>query len=178
MKTIKTIQKHIEQFEAQFRPAIIPAGTEFRRKLQAEADAEARRLALLPKNIARRLKLHDKLNEAEKKLKAAQKSAAAKLRATSPEVKIRRAIQSELREAGFALQRSAGGSNYYERFGDAPDFRCEVVRVSDHHVPHSDERQWNTENGRTSWADRAFLNVQDFDTPEEARQATREFISD
>ena len=92
-----------------------------------------------------------------------KREAAKKLR------KVRRAIQTTLRQAGYLLEHSADGSNYYWADND-------VVRVSDHAVPETDERDDNTAQGRTSWAHRAFLDVRDYATAEAAVDATLAFV--
>ena len=89
---------------------------------------------------------------------------------------IRRAIQSELRKAGYLLHHSKGGSNYYSKWIDGFS-RRDTVRVSNHAVPSTPARNHASMNGGFSWADCDFLDVSEFDTTDEAKAATLEFIA-
>ena len=87
---------------------------------------------------------------------------------------VRRTIQGQMRRAGFRLARSSGGSNYYERITDAGE--TQAVRISDHEVPLTAERQFNSDTGGHTWAGADYLDVGDFETPEAARAAARSFV--
>ena len=75
---------------------------------------------------------------------------------------IRRSVEatyahSELRKRGFTLERNRGGSAYFQRGGLS-------VRVSDHDVPMTPEREHAAANGGFTWADSGWNLVLDADT--------------
>lgn len=143
MRTVAEIQAEIDAFESQFRAEFVPAGTPFRRQLEREAHAEAHARACLPENIAKRLALHAERRAAERS--ATARKAAARL-ATDPEHQERQRIFRELRKLGFKREYTSGRSAYYSRGG----FQ---VRISDHCVPMTAEREWNQAvNGFRTWA--------------------------
>ena len=88
---------------------------------------------------------------------------------------VRRAVQGALRKAGFGLDHSADGSNYYGRWNEADNFR-QTIRISDHEVPWSPERQFNADNGGVSWAHADFVDVTEFASVEAALAAVKEMI--
>jgi len=56
-----------------------------------------------------------------------------------------------LKKLGFKKEKTTrSGSRYFVKIND--DGRMIRVRVSDHHVPETDERSHNVENGGFSWA--------------------------
>lgn len=62
-------------------------------------------------------------------------------------------IFARLRKMGFKRDTTTDGSAYYRH-------PCGlVVRVSDHEVPLTEEREWNLLNGRRSWADSRYSFV-------------------
>ena len=88
---------------------------------------------------------------------------------------IRRAMQAKLQRLGFTLERSDGGSNYFTRLSTDNDI--ERIRISDHEVPITDERDHNSRNGGFSWAVGGNqIIITDFDTPEAALEKLCELI--
>lgn len=120
------------------RPTI-PAGTPNRRALQHAADAEFLRSAAVTA-------WHDARAIALARITHELRSASARERATTPEATERRHIFAELRRRGFVRETVSGRSAYY-RNGPMR------VRVSDHDVPTTPEREYSRENGGTTWAD-------------------------
>ena len=67
---------------------------------------------------------------------------------------LRRWINRKLHKMGFRRQRASGGSDYYH-LG-----HCINVRVSDHEVPMTAEREWNSAfNGGFTWANTDLSHV-------------------
>lgn len=92
---------------------------------------------------------------------------------------IRRAAQATLRRHGFKLVRSAGGSNYYERGTNFTDNPRISIRISNHDVPMSAERSYNSANGGFSWADSGnSYNINEFDNPDEIVKSLEEIFKE
>jgi len=144
MRTVAEIQADIDAFEAGFRDwPVIPAGTENRKRLQREAIDAAYARACLPENVTKRLALIAE-RKAAKRSETARKTAARL--AADPEHQERQRIFRELRKLGFKREHTSGRSAYYSRGG----FQ---VRISDHCVPMTAEREWNQAvNGFRTWA--------------------------
>jgi hypothetical protein len=84
---------------------------------------------------------------------------------------IRRALQATLRKLGFQLEHSGGGSNYYTKWVEGNDFTkagWRTIRLSNHAVPETDERDYNRENGKRDWSHVWYADVMAYDTPAEA----------
>lgn len=143
MRTIEQIADDIREFERQFAPAVIPAGTPDRKRLQRAAYDEAARRSCMPENISRRRALWADKKAAERREKA--KRVAERL-AACPEHRERQRIFRALRTLGFRRECTSGRSAYYRRIDI-------VVRISDHDVPETPERIYARENGGFSWAD-------------------------
>lgn len=118
--------------------ADIPAGTPFKRQLEREQWAKVEAAAHSP---ARSQAMSDLIT----RLFREARSEKAKARAADPVACERRRIFSALRKLGFVREHTSGASAYY-RCGSL------VVRVSDHEVPMSAEREFNLQNGGRSWA--------------------------
>jgi len=88
---------------------------------------------------------------------------------------VRRAVQAVLRSAGYTLDHSGAGSNYYRRWNGAA---YHTVRVSDHDVPVTAEREHNANNGGVSWAHREFINLRKFSSGPQAAAHARTFIGE
>lgn len=73
------------------------------------------------------------------------RSSAAKTRASEPESVMRRKVFAHLRRMGFKRETVSGASAYYQR-------GLLKVRVSDHEVPLTAEREHNIKQGGMSWA--------------------------
>ena len=144
MRTVAEIQAEIDSFEASFRDwPVIPAGTENRKHLQREAIDTAHARACLPENVTERLALIAE-RKAAKRSETGRKTAARL--AADPEHQERQRIFRELRKLGFKREYTSGRSAYYSRGG----FQ---VRISDHDVPMTAEREWNQAvNGFRTWA--------------------------
>ena len=143
MRTVAEIQAEIDTFEAQFRDwPEIPAGTPFRKQLQREAIDAAHKRACLPENIKRRLAL---MAERQRARRSETAKTAAAVRQADPEHRERQRIFRELRKMGFRREFTSNRSAYYSR-GSLQ------VRVSDHEVPLTAEREWNMSMGGKSWA--------------------------
>lgn len=155
-RTIDQIQAEIDNFEQQFRTAKLPApGTPNRKLIYREALAEDHRRACLQENIARRLALHAELSAAVRSAKA---KAAAARKAADPMHQERQRIFRELRKLGFKREYTSGSSAYYRR-------RMLMVRISDHEVPMTAERQCALDNGGRTWANSrmSFIVGEDFE---------------
>ena len=150
MRSTKEIQADRDAFEVQFKPAVIPAGTPDRKRLQDEASKAAHAAACLPANIAKRLAFIAEYKKAERSENA---KAAAVRRAADPEEQIRQWVFRHLRRMGFKREiRTQSGSTYY-RFADL------TVRVSDHDVPMTDDRASAVLWGLRTWADNGWSLV-------------------
>ena len=64
------------------------------------------------------------------------------------------AARSELERLGYRLEHQTPGSDYYHRESDNSR-----VRVSDHNVPSTGEREHNTSQGGFSWANAPYVSV-------------------
>jgi len=148
--------------------------------LHAEADRQEQvriaRKALRPRSrdplADGALGLQRRLDYQRTTAKIDARQAETKLRAA-----IRRAIQSELRRACYTLERSDGGSNYYTKWDDNTNQQV-TVRLSDHAVPLTPEREYNESLGQCSWAHRDYLDVSDYESVKAARTAAREFVGE
>lgn len=147
MRTESEITAELQAFESQFRQTAIPAGTPNRKALQLAENERCHQLACLPENIAKRLAL---LAELTKVRKSAKLKSSAALRKANPLLQLRSWIYRRLRKMGFVREtQTATGSAYY---------RCgsRRVRISDHEVPDTEQRQYNRANGGYSWANNRF----------------------
>lgn len=142
MGTEKEIRAELRAFEAQFGvcKSDIPAGTPNRNRLYREACEDAGRRRLLPENVSRLRELLDKLRAAMR-VEARQRMIANR----PADHAERQRVFRELRRLGFAREHVSGRSAYYRR-GSL------VVRVSDHDVPVTPEREWNSDNGGRTWS--------------------------
>jgi len=143
MRIADDIQAAIDAFEAQFRPEFVPPGTPDRTRLQAAANEDAHARACTPENIVRRLAL---IAERKTAVAAARRRATAARKARDPDEQTRRWLYRLLRKIGFSRDcRTPSGSAYYT----AGEVR---VRIADHDVPMTPERQYTVDNGGWSWA--------------------------
>jgi hypothetical protein len=146
MKTTRIaaeIDVELASFESQFQPAIIAAGTPDRKRLRNAARDAAHGQACRPENVARRLALIAE-REAARRREASRRSAAA--RAADPVEQLRQWTFRWLRRIGLTRETRTGSGSAYYSVGS-----CRV-RVSDHDVPMTDERQHNVDHGGFSWA--------------------------
>lgn len=88
---------------------------------------------------------------------------------------VRRAAQARLRHHGYTLQRSCDGSNYYVDYASQ---RQHIIRVSDHDVPLTCDRQDARDDGAFTWAGEPFVNVLNIETVEEARQVVDRLVGE
>lgn len=168
MRTIQQIELSIREFEDQFIPETIPAGTKDRKRLQAEAYREARARSCLPENVATRLAMHAELKKATTSARRASVAAAKK---ADPIHNARQVMFRELRRIGFSRESVSGKSAYY-RCGDIK------VRVSDHDVPMTAERSYNIANGGFSWANSGMSFVIGRDDASEFLRFVREAVDE
>ena len=138
------IQQELHAFEAQFRADVeIPKGTPYRRRLREEALNAALAIAWLPRNVERRVKLIADLRKAKRAEKAALRRELRPL--LDPNYDERQRVFRALRKLGFRREYASGSSAYYTNGPIS-------VRISDHDVPTTPERDWNAANGGRSWA--------------------------
>jgi len=171
----------VAAFDAEIpQPASLPKGTPDRRRLDSKAFDEyvQRRFAGGRRDRYRRLTAE--LQAAKTSLRRSESARlAARLRAADPRTAIHAAIKKELIARGYRMERSdggRGGSRYYERWNSEQN-DWDRVRVSDHRVPETAEREYNVENGGFSWATCGIsLIISDYDSPDEAVSQLREML--
>lgn len=141
-RTPDHIRAELHAFESQFTAATIPAGTPDRRRLQREAYDSARAEACRPANVARRLSLAAELSKAVAAEKRRQTLAA---KAADPQEQTRAWLMQWLRRLGFRREIRTGSGSAYYTCGE-----CRV-RLADHDVPWTAERQRAIDAGCWSW---------------------------
>ncbi len=143
MRTSEEIRIERETFESQFHPEIIRAGTPNRKKLQQEADERGRVGACAPENIKRRATLIAEYRKAVRSEKL-RKTLARK--AADPVEQDKRWVAKWLRKLGLKREVTTDSRSAYYSLGKTR------VRVADHDVPITSERQYNADNGGFTWA--------------------------
>jgi hypothetical protein len=118
-------------------PPRIPAGTPNRRQLQNQQNSAHSAGPLRQWDLA--------YCAAMAIAKKQARSEAAIERNRTPEAVERRAVLAAVRAAGFRREYTSGASGYYRRRGL-------VIRVSDHEVPETAEREQSRANGGHTWA--------------------------
>jgi len=137
-------EQALADFDGQFRPEAIPPGTPNRRLIEARTRQAAFAASCRVENIARRCELGAAVARASRSLGARR---AAAQREADPMTALRRTAQAALRAAGFVRDVTSGsGSNYYTR----PNGQHELLRIrlADHELPETPEREWNRAQGR------------------------------
>jgi hypothetical protein len=138
------IQRDVDEFGAQFRAEPIPPGTPNRKLLQRAARDAAHARSCEPDHIAIRLALFAELRAARS---SENRSRAMRRIWSDPVFVLRQRVYRALNQIGLRREHtSRSGSAYYS--DPAGKIR---VRVSDHHVPETAERDYSAANGGWSW---------------------------
>jgi hypothetical protein len=149
-RTVNEIRNELAAFESQFLADIIPKGTPDRRQLQRDADDARSAIARRPDNIKRRRELMGAIVKAKRAEQAAIRRELRPL--LDPFYDERQRVFRALRKLGFRREYASGRSAYYTD-------GLLSVRISDHDVPMTPEREWNCDNGGRSWANSALSLV-------------------
>jgi hypothetical protein len=145
VRSVEEILEAIRVFESQFSPGTPPPpGTFDRKRIWIAMQRAARDRACLPENIKVRLALCEELKKAQRS--ATARAAAAK-RQRDPQHALRQWVYNHLLKMGFRRETKTSSGSVYYRLGG------HTVRISDHEVPLTSQREDSLASGAHSWAD-------------------------